>query len=89
MSISKVIERAYETWIGRWMHPLFKEFLINVIRSGGYIPAHVAFIMDGNRRYARQQNMSIAKGHELGAESMNEVIYLLLSATWPAFETLS
>lgn len=76
MSISKVIERAYETWVGRWMHPLLKGFLTNVIRSGDYIPAHVAFIMDGNRRYARQQNMSIAKGHELGSESMSQVFTL-------------
>lgn len=79
MTISKAIERTYDTWIGRWTYPRLKGFLTNVIRSGDYIPAHVAFIMDGNRRYARQQNMSIAKGHELGSESMSQVFILFPS----------
>ncbi|XWS63191.1 hypothetical protein CRYUN_Cryun06bG0074600 [Craigia yunnanensis] len=30
------------------------------------IPAHIAFIMDGNRRYARQRNLKEGAGHDAG-----------------------
>ncbi len=36
------------------------------------IPKHVAIIMDGNRRWARQNGLSIIKGHRKVAEEMIE-----------------
>jgi len=36
------------------------------------IPKHVAIIMDGNRRWARQHGLSIIKGHRKVAEEMIE-----------------
>lgn len=36
------------------------------------IPKHVAIIMDGNRRWARQQGLAIIKGHRKVAEEMIE-----------------
>lgn len=36
------------------------------------IPQHVAVIMDGNRRWARQQGLAIIKGHRKVAEEMLE-----------------
>jgi undecaprenyl diphosphate synthase len=38
------------------------------------IPRHVAIIMDGNGRWARQRGLSRSKGHEAGAESVRAVI---------------
>lgn len=32
----------------------------------GPIPKHIGFIMDGNRRFARNANMLTIKGHEMG-----------------------
>jgi undecaprenyl diphosphate synthase len=38
------------------------------------IPRHVAIIMDGNGRWAKQKGLSRLKGHEEGAESVRAVI---------------
>jgi undecaprenyl diphosphate synthase len=38
------------------------------------LPAHVAIIMDGNGRWARQRGWPRLKGHEAGAESVREVV---------------
>lgn len=45
------------------------DFLVNclfhVLRFGP-IPCHIAFILDGNRRYAREQNLKEGAGHRIG-----------------------
>ncbi|XP_035703694.1 isoprenyl transferase [Folsomia candida] len=33
----------------------------------GRIPEHIAIIMDGNRRYAKNQGLTVAQGHEAGS----------------------
>lgn len=38
------------------------------------LPRHVAIIMDGNGRWARQRGLSRIKGHQTGAESVHEVV---------------
>ena len=35
--------------------------------------SHVAFIMDGNRRYAKNNHLPVSKGHEQGAHKLEEV----------------
>lgn len=35
---------------------------------------HVAFIMDGNRRWARQHNLPTVNGHQKGAETLTEIV---------------
>ncbi|KAE8645816.1 dehydrodolichyl diphosphate synthase 6 [Cucumis sativus] len=44
---------------------LFRRFLF-VVLSMGSIPAHVAFIMDGNRRYAKKKKLAEGAGHRIG-----------------------
>lgn len=34
---------------------------------------HIAFIMDGNRRWAKKHNLPIAMGHRKGAETLTEI----------------
>ncbi|KAL6224395.1 hypothetical protein ACLB2K_003250 [Fragaria x ananassa] len=36
------------------------------VLSVGPIPAHIAFIMDGNRRYAKRRNLPVGEGHKAG-----------------------
>lgn len=36
------------------------------ILSVGPLPNHIAFIMDGNRRYAKKQNLAEGSGHKVG-----------------------
>jgi len=37
-------------------------------------PKHVAIIMDGNRRWARQHKQSVLEGHRAGAETLRTVL---------------
>lgn len=38
------------------------------------IPAHIAIIMDGNRRWARLKGLPDIKGHEKGSDTLEEVV---------------
>jgi len=38
------------------------------------IPKHIAIIMDGNRRWARGKNLPDIKGHEKGAEGLENIV---------------
>ena len=38
------------------------------------IPKHIAIIMDGNRRWARARNLPDIKGHEKGADTLEEIV---------------
>ena len=40
----------------------------------GAVPRHVAIIMDGNGRWAKQRGMSRIRGHQEGAKSVQEVL---------------
>ena len=36
----------------------------------GVIPRHIGFIMDGNRRYAKEQGLKKEEGHRQGLKSL-------------------
>ena len=38
------------------------------------LPKHIAIIMDGNRRWARQRNLPVKMGHKEGAETLKKVV---------------
>src|SRR5258706_5462025 len=40
----------------------------------GSLPAHVAIIMDGNGRWARQRHLPRVEGHRQGAESVRAIV---------------
>lgn len=49
------------------------------------IPNHVAFIMDGNRRWAMDHMMEVWKGHENGAVTVKEIIKEAVKLKIPYF----
>lgn len=49
-----------------------KDFTISLLKTGP-IPKHVALIMDGNRRYAKNHNLPLKDGHSAGAETLLKV----------------
>lgn len=48
------------------------DVIIQTLRTGP-VPNHVAFIMDGNRRFAKNNNLELGEGHVAGFESLGNV----------------
>ncbi|GAB0088504.1 hypothetical protein DMENIID0001_029480 [Sergentomyia squamirostris] len=61
-----------ERWIN-WFLYHFEIFLMHliVVRK---IPKHIAFIMDGNRRFARENNLPTPMGHVEGFQSLQRLV---------------
>lgn len=55
-----------------WVIGHLREVLIQALKQGP-IPQHVAFIMDGNRRYAKSQRIETVEGHNMGFEALAKV----------------
>eukprot|EP00761_Pharyngomonas_kirbyi_P001455 gb/GECH01001459.1/.p1 GENE.gb/GECH01001459.1/~~gb/GECH01001459.1/.p1 ORF type:complete len:327 (+),score=52.36 gb/GECH01001459.1/:1-981(+) len=53
----------------RWI----QQAALHVVRCGG-VPKHVAFIMDGNRRWARQRGLDQQRGHVSGFMSLENIL---------------
>ena len=56
-----------------WAINQVRELLIGALRQGP-IPKHVAFVMDGNRRFARSHRMETVEGHNLGFEALARIL---------------
>ena len=48
--------------------------MIHGIDTKTLFPSHVAFIMDGNRRWAKKNNLPIIDGHKKGAEIIKKIV---------------
>jgi len=48
--------------------------LLQAIKVGGLVPAHVAVIMDGNGRWARGRGLPRFRGHSAGIKSVRDTI---------------
>ncbi|KAK4270943.1 hypothetical protein QN277_019707 [Acacia crassicarpa] len=44
------------------------------VLSAGPVPNHIAFIMDGNRRYAKKRNMAEGDGHKAGFSALMSML---------------
>lgn len=53
-----------------------KKVFGKIIQTGP-TPRHVGIIMDGNRRYAKSHKIELKEGHNLGFESMAQILELL------------
>ncbi|KAF8967263.1 Decaprenyl diphosphate synthase-like protein [Flammula alnicola] len=65
----------------QWLHDKVttkaRNFLLKVLASGP-IPKHVAFVMDGNRRYARMNDKAIQQGHSDGFIALRRMLEVCL-----------
>lgn len=55
-----------------WALNQLRELLIGALRQGP-VPKHVAFVMDGNRRFAKRHRIETVEGHNLGFEALARV----------------
>ena len=44
------------------------------LREDGNLPRHIAIIMDGDRRWAQENNLPVTEGHRHGREAAREAI---------------
>ncbi|KAI3949729.1 hypothetical protein MKX01_040946 [Papaver californicum] len=58
------VQNSITRFLGKLKY-LFRKFMFAVL-SVGPIPSHIAFIMDGNRRFARKHNLKDGSGHRVG-----------------------
>lgn len=72
----------YSTHLRRWLLSLppvegavsyLRDLLIRSLQCGP-IPEHIAFVMDGNRRYARTRKLETVEGHNLGFEALAKIL---------------
>lgn len=61
-----------------------QDVFVSVLKTGP-VPQHVAFVMDGNRRFARRRKLEVREGHSAGFESLAHVCRSYLSV--PALRT--
>ncbi|KAK5944399.1 cis-prenyltransferase [Knufia obscura] len=69
---------TFRKWIlssppAEWALNQLRELLIGAIKQGN-VPRHVAFVMDGNRRYARSHRIETVEGHNLGFEALARIL---------------
>jgi hypothetical protein len=69
-----------------WINAFFQRVIVFALLAGP-IPNHVAFIMDGNRRFARRNNEPVTKGHDQGSQALRNVCLVsmlagLVGLTW-------
>ncbi|KAG0644402.1 putative undecaprenyl diphosphate synthase-domain-containing protein [Tuber brumale] len=62
-----------------WAMMQLQELLINALRQGS-VPQHVAFVMDGNRRFARSNHIETVEGHNMGFEALAKILEVCYKA---------
>ncbi|XP_013883703.1 dehydrodolichyl diphosphate synthase complex subunit DHDDS [Austrofundulus limnaeus] len=61
------------SWIKEGELNLIEKISANILKAGP-MPKHVAFIMDGNRRFARKKNLERQEGHTQGFNKLAETL---------------
>ena len=59
--------------VGDALRGLTEKRLLELVRAEP-VPAHLAIIMDGNRRFARTQGLGIKDGHARGRDTLEELL---------------
>ncbi|EMD38029.1 hypothetical protein CERSUDRAFT_93552 [Gelatoporia subvermispora B] len=70
--VSQLISRCW-SWVGEQASSKLQDALLAII-SAGPVPRHVAFVMDGNRRYARSKKKMVKEGHSDGFLALKRVL---------------
>ena len=58
-------EQSLYDWGLSWLNKHAKHWLCQALQAGP-LPQHIAFVMDGNRRYADRQHWERIAGHRVG-----------------------
>ena len=69
--IARLVRRTAAT-LG--VYKFYEKLLEEEVLSAGRIPSHIAVILDGNRRWARERGVSCEEGYREGAERVREFL---------------
>lgn len=61
------------SWVRESKLSWIQRLAIRIVKAG-HVPKHVAFIMDGNRRYAKKNNVKKVDGHSKGFDKLSETL---------------
>ncbi len=74
---SKVKDKILKSDVGKtakgFLEEMYEKYLIQKVMQRPR-PEHIAIILDGNRRYARELGIGINKGHELGGDKLKDAV---------------
>ena len=59
-------------WLQNTIASNARNLMLDVLAAGP-IPKHIAFVMDGNRRYARMNHKEVQQGHSDGFIALRRV----------------
>lgn len=62
------------SWVSDYNYTWLETIAMNVIKAGGHLPFHIAFVMDGNRRYASSQHIRKIEGHSKGFDKLADCL---------------
>ena len=72
MHLARIRKWILQSPPAEWAILQLRQLLVGALRQGP-IPKHVAFVMDGNRRFARNHCIETVEGHNLGFEALARV----------------
>lgn len=63
-------------WIAEYKYAWYETLMMNILKIGGKsrMPRHIALIMDGNRRYAKSEQMPKIVGHSKGFDKLSQCL---------------
>ncbi|ODV87323.1 hypothetical protein CANARDRAFT_210823 [[Candida] arabinofermentans NRRL YB-2248] len=56
-----------------FINGLAQDAMVEIIKTGP-VPNHLSFVMDGNRRFAKQHDLKLQEGHLSGSEALASVL---------------
>ncbi|KAK6455461.1 cis-prenyltransferase [Scheffersomyces xylosifermentans] len=72
-SLKSILDLIVYFPVVSYLMGFLEDFIIDVLKTGP-VPTHVAFVMDGNRRYSKAKNLPLKDGHSAGAETLVSVL---------------
>ena len=72
MHLSQISRWLLQSPPVEWANLRLRNLLVAAI-SQGPVPRHIALVMDGNRRFARNKQIETVEGHNLGFEALAKV----------------
>lgn len=62
------------SWVSDYQYTFVQKLAFRALQLSGHIPHHIAFVMDGNRRFARSEQIDKIEGHSRGFAKLADVL---------------